>query len=222
MDFRPFRISFYDRCYYIRTSYIWYELATSSMPHTCHTCEVLCPHAGVQLITCTCVYKSVHAYGLYMCSTPINILQMAMSCKCNILLNHWFFSAKQSQDWIPLLNSLRIIIFSNSAIILYSKLVIKYQTNLASAKQHWITFFRNVMNYVYDTRITFFLSFRLRPWKYSSNEPLQYWCVCAYWIRIIFGDVTELLVSREHNFKLLHYVHVHTESDVEVIPGCST
>ena len=39
----------------------------------------------------------------------------------------------------------------------------------------------------------------------------------------MFDDVTELLVSREYNMKLLYYVCVHIiyQSDVVAMPGCS-
>ena len=50
--------------------YIQYKSATSSMPHAYHMHGVLCPHAGVQVITH--MYMCTHACGLYTCSIPSN------------------------------------------------------------------------------------------------------------------------------------------------------
>ena len=80
-------------------------------------CKWLCVHTCTRVyicVDCTCVAIDTRV------SIVITILQMAMLCKCNNLLNHWFLSAKQSQDCIPLLNSHRIVIFSNTAIGLCS------------------------------------------------------------------------------------------------------
>ena len=143
--------------------YVLYKSVTSSTPHMFHMRGVSCPHAGVQVIMCTCVYKSVHTcvdyarvayWAVDTCvSIVITILQMAMLCKCNNPLNHWFLSAKQSRDCIPLLNSHRIVIFSNSAIELYSSVnqssdIQPIWRQYSSTKQHWIIFFRNVTNYM--------------------------------------------------------------------------
>ena len=144
-----------------------YKFNTTRMSHT--WCFVS-PHRSasdyvyMDVQECTCTYKSVHAHVDYTCivywaiDTQVSVvitiisLQMAVLCKRKNLLNHWFISTKQSQDCIPLLNSYRIIIFSNSAIGLYSS--VNQSSDIrptwhqhSSAKQHCITFFRNVTNY---------------------------------------------------------------------------
>ena len=55
-----------------------YKLATNSMPNACHTPGVSYPRAGVQVIMCTCIYISVHAFGLYTHSILSNIYL----CQC--------------------------------------------------------------------------------------------------------------------------------------------